>query len=42
MDVARRTEEKGPSDLETAKIEAGVEVVGALLDRSEDASVPSR
>jgi hypothetical protein len=38
--MAQRTEDEGPSDLETADVEAGVEVTSALFDGLEDASVP--
>jgi hypothetical protein len=34
------THEKGPSDPETAKIDTGVEVMGAPFDGFEDARVP--
>lgn len=38
--MAQRTEKEGPSDPETAELEAGVEAMGALFDGLEDTSVP--
>jgi hypothetical protein len=41
IDGVQHTDDEGPSDLEAAYIEAGVEATGALFDGLEYAGVPT-